>query len=68
MQEKGRMKLDEGYQEDLESMDHKSPELLALACGVLSGWWLSGWFRYSHPDATPARTAHCIRAVQRRPR
>eukprot|EP00670_Eutreptiella_braarudii_P008656 CAMPEP_0174308936 /NCGR_PEP_ID=MMETSP0810-20121108/2072_1 /TAXON_ID=73025 ORGANISM="Eutreptiella gymnastica-like, Strain CCMP1594" /NCGR_SAMPLE_ID=MMETSP0810 /ASSEMBLY_ACC=CAM_ASM_000659 /LENGTH=242 /DNA_ID=CAMNT_0015416395 /DNA_START=590 /DNA_END=1322 /DNA_ORIENTATION=+ len=53
MQEKGRMKLDEGYQEDLESMDHKSPELLALACGVLSGWWLSGWFRYSHPDATP---------------
>ena len=42
MQEKGMTELGEIYQELFESMDHKNPEPLALACGVLSGWWLLG--------------------------
>ena len=50
MQKGGLMEVDARYQEALERMDHKSPALLALACGVLSGWRFWGWFRYSHTD------------------
>ena len=42
-------------------MDHKGLELLACDCGVLSGWWLWGWFWYTHPDT--GCCAHSVRVL-----
>ena len=57
VQERDVMGLDEGYQEFLESMDHTSPQLVAVACDVLSGWSFWGASLNSHPNDGPCAPA-----------